>query len=248
MHRFFVDSSLDGDIMLNAADVRHVKKVLRLGKGDRLVVVDKEGLAAVAEITGLDDKCVFVRAVEFLPPEAKTSFRVILGQGLGKGDKMDLIVQKAVELGVTDIVPLTLARSVVNYDNDKRNAKKGRWQKIAVEASKQCRRNDLPTVHDVQALDEALQNFSADMQIICYEEEKVHSLRSLLKNVAGKVSSVFLLIGPEGGFAAEELEEAKKFGFASVSLGPLILRTETAALAALSIIMYEFSGLGGENA
>ncbi len=247
MHRFFIAGALSAELNIKTEDSRHIARVLRMKKGGRIIVSDGRGASAIAEITALAGNDVQVKIVEFLPSEEPPRLRLILGQGLGKGDKMDFVVQKAVELGVSDIVPLELSRSVTVYEDGKKTAKRERWQKIAEEAAKQCQRSILPVVHPVQTLNEALADFAAGAKLLCYEDEQEYSLGAALDD-AKAVDSLFLLIGPEGGFSDEEVDAARQAGFSTVSLGPRILRTETAAVATLAIIMYELSDLGGKNA
>lgn len=247
MHRFFVDGDLSGQVNIKSDDINHIVKVLRMQRGDELIVVSQNGNVAVAVIDIITKQEVVVQIKETLLNFEKPKLRVILGQGVSKGEKMDLVVQKAVELGVSDIVPLQLERSVVRYDDQKARIKTQRWQKISLEASKQCQSNFITKVHAPLSLKEALNNFSVDTGFVAYEDEKLDSLRCYLHDVNKKIQSIFVIIGPEGGFTLFEIEQIKASGMKVVSLGNRILRTETAAIATLSLVMYELDDFGGKK-
>lgn len=248
MHRFFVLGDLKEKVNIAQEDVHHIFKVLRMQKGDELVVVNEHGQSAKAIIEVINKQEVVVEIKDLLIADSKPQVRIILGQGISKGEKMDWVVQKAVELGATDIVPLALERSVVRYDEKKSQIKQERWQKIALEAAKQCQSTFITKVHCISSLADALVNFSVDTGFVAFEEEKENNLRCYLKNIAKDIQSIFVIIGTEGGFTLVEVEKIKAQGFESVSLGKRILRTETAAVATLSVVMYELAGLGGQDA
>ena len=248
MHRFFVVGDLTGKVNIAKEDVHHITKVLRMQKGDELIVVNEQGQVAVAVIEVIAKQEVVVLVKDFLLEYVRPKRRVILAQGISKGEKMDWIVQKAVELGVTDIVPLALERSVVQYDEKKALARQERWQKIALEAAKQCQSTFITKVHSVSTLSKALEKFTVEAGFVAYEEEKEQSLRSYLRKIDKEIKSILLIIGPEGGFTLSEVGKIKAKGLESVSLGNRILRTETAAIATVSLVMYELSDLGGSDA
>jgi 16S rRNA (uracil1498-N3)-methyltransferase len=247
MRRFFIAGELSDAPALSESDFNHVKNVLRLKPGDLISVADRFGHTAVAEIESLSGKEARLAVRQVLAPKSDPKLKIILGQGLTKGDKMDFICQKATELGVSAIAPLVLEHSVARYDAAKARLKQERWQKIVLAAGKQCWRDLLPSVYPPMTLPQALANFTFDLGIIAWEKEAERGIRAVLRGVARPVG-VFLLIGPEGGFSTAEIEAAAAAGFQRASLGPRILRAETAALAALSVIMYEFGDLGEENA
>lgn len=242
MRRFFIDGDIHGQIQINKDDEKHIKNVLRMKVGETLILVDNKGESAFCEIVSFSDGLSVV-VKEFLQEQNETALHVILGQGLGKGDKMDFVVQKAVELGAKEIVPLALEHCVPSYVNDKAKGKSERWRKIAREAAKQCQRNIVPKVHEVMSLAEALNSFSPDAGIVFYEQEQANGLRSVLAEHK-HAKTIFLLIGPEGGLSEKEVDLCQKAGFISASLGKRILRTETAAVAALSVVMYELGDFG----
>lgn len=244
MHRFFVKGFLP-DVVIKQDDINHIKNVLRKKAGDEITVIDEAGHTAVAVLTFLSDTAIEIDIKQRIDYQSEPPVRLIIGQGIGKGDKMDFVVQKAVELGATDIVPLDTERTVVRYDVKKAKDRQGRWQKIANEAAKQSKRTIVPTVHPLLGLAETVETFNFDLGIMLWEEEKKTGLREILQKIdKDNVKTVFLLVGPEGGISEKEAEIARNAGFVSVSLGKRILRTETAGVAALSVIMYEIGDFG----
>ncbi|MDR2006790.1 MAG: 16S rRNA (uracil(1498)-N(3))-methyltransferase [Acidaminococcales bacterium] len=248
MRKFFIKGNLSAAPLLSADDSHHVKNVLRLKPGDVLCVADELGQTAAAEIKSLEGGQVSLNLTRLTPQRREPALRVVLGQGLGKGDKMDFVCQKAVELGAAAIAPLALERSVARYDAARARLKQERWQKVVLAAGKQCRRDILPCVYAPMTLPEALSCFPFDLGIIAYEGETERGLREILRGAEARPSSVLLLVGPEGGFSAAEIKAAEAAGVQRASLGPRVLRTETAAVAALAVIMYEFGDLGEINA
>ena len=243
MHKFFIEGELSGEVYLSPADVRHAKDVLRLKRGDSVRLADRRGNSAEAAILSLDGGAVRLLVVRRLPQSNEAPVRLVLGQGLGKGGKMDFICQKAAELGAHEILPLSLQHSVVRYDNAKMRDKQARWQKIAREAAQQCGRDLPPAVGKIQSLEQALTQADCELKLLFYEQEQAIFLRPLMRSLIKPPASVLLLIGAEGGFSAEEIRQAAAAGCKSVSLGTRVLRTETAAVAALAVLMYELGGL-----
>ena len=239
MHKFFVEpSAIDEDsIKICGDDAHHISKVLRLKEDDEITVCDKNGhdyYCSIKSITKDEVICWILKKEASL---AEPNILITLYQGVPKGDKLETVIQKCVELGCIKIVPVAMKRSVaVIKDKEK---KKQRMQRIAYEAAKQCGRAKIPEVCQVLSFKEAVNDSkNSDLKLLPYESESVNGLKSaLLKNKDAKTISVF--IGPEGGFADEEIDLAKESGFEIVTLGPRILRTETAPLACISAIMYE---------
>jgi 16S rRNA (uracil1498-N3)-methyltransferase len=243
VRRFFIGGELADTVTITGADARHIGRGLRLGPGAELVVVDKAGRAARVEITSVETAAVHVAVRERLAGGHEPPVKVSLAQGLPKGDKFEYIVQKAVELGATAIVPLACENCSVRYDAAKQGSRRERWQKIAAEAAKQCGRDAVPGVEPVMALTEALAAADDKTDIIMlYEGQGGAPLREIL--AGSGASSYLLFIGPEGGFSPAEVELCRSRGARVATLGPRILRTETASLAALSIVMYEKGDLG----
>lgn len=236
MPRFFIaDMPENGLLTLRGEDAHHAARVLRLRVGEAVTLCDGQGTDYGCTVESAAPDAVVCRVHSTQPSETEPKQRVTLFMALPKGDKMELIVQKAVELGVCAVVPY-LSKNCVSRP-DKPEKKVARWQKIADEAAKQCGRGRLPTVSAVVPFDEALRLAAAhETRLFFYENEKQTGLRDALAGGVGK--TVSLLIGPEGGFAPAEAEAARQAGLTSVSLGTRILRCETAPIAALSAVLY----------
>jgi 16S rRNA (uracil1498-N3)-methyltransferase len=242
MPHFFVSPSAvrDGRFALGPEESRHVAVVLRKKPGDEVSLFDGEGgvYRAVLEsvAVGAVGGRILSRRVEGPEP-----YRLRLFQGLPKGDKFDWIVQKATELGAAEIVPVVLARSVSRPPADRVAAKQKRWRKIAAAAAEQSGRSRVPEVRTVTPFTEALKMCGAeDLTILPWEGEETVSLRQVLTPPGRARPSVNVFIGPEGGLTPAEVDAARRAGAVSVSLGPAILRTETAGLYVASVIQYEW--------
>lgn len=239
MPRFFVDKEQISDnyISIIGDDVKHIKKVLRLREGEEIEVCDGCGEDFECKIESLSDDVVRAEILKRYPNTAEAPIELCVYQGMPKNDKMDYIVQKCVELGVCRIVPVITKRAVsIPRDAEKKTA---RWQRISDEAAKQCGRGILPKVENTINFADAIKAMSDEdaLSLMPYECEKEGSLSVLLRATDKKKINVF--IGPEGGFDESEVEKAKCAGIHTVTLGPRILRTETAPLAVCSAIMYE---------
>ena len=242
MRRLFYAGVLAKEIEITGGDAHHLARVMRAQAGDEIVVADVDRRAARMTITAIDRDAVHLRLVEYVTSEERTRTEVILVQALLKGEKMDFVVQKAVELGASALYPLKTEHVVVRYDAKKAAAKAARWQKIADEAAKQCGRRALMRVAEVTALSALLQNAelfdTPDTAVIfCYEGEGTQSARAVLRSI--EAHRIVLIVGAEGGFSPVEAEHIRAAGAQSVSLGRLILRAETAAVTALAVTQYE---------
>ena len=246
MHRFFVPQLYNEEMYIEGVDARHISKVLRMQPGAQLQIVSDDGVSAVAEITAIDSERVTVRCLEKLAESHEPRVKLVLAQGLAKGEKMDFIIQKAVEMGAYSVIPVAMEHSVVRLDGAKAAKKLERWQKIAESAAKQSKRDIIPEVQPVQSMAEMLAKCECQTKIIAYECEDRLSLKAALKAAeeAGGISELLLIIGPEGGISEGELEQARQAGAVPVSLGRRILRAETAGLVAISAIFYETGDLG----
>lgn len=236
MPRFFVaEQPKNGVLTLRGENAHHAGRVLRLHPGESVTLCDGQGTDFDCTIESVEKESVVCRVQSSHPAETEPRQQLTLFMALPKGDKMDFIVQKAVELGVREIVPY-LSKNCVSRP-DKTEKKVERWQKIALEAAKQCGRGYLPAVGAVvsfqQAAERAAQSKTA---LFFYENERQTGLRDALE--AGVGETVSLMIGPEGGFAPEEAAFAAETGLTSVSLGTRILRCETAPVAALAAVLY----------
>lgn len=238
--RFFItpDQVQGPRITVTGDDLRHIRTVLRKKTGDLLTLLDGAGAEYTVEIADMQRDAIVADVISQRRREVRGP-RVILGQGLPKSDKMDWIVQKATELGVSSLVPLVTQRTVVKTkDAEKRIA---RWQKIAREAAMQSNRTDVPAVEGLRSLDAFLGAAApaTGTLLLLPWEEGTRPIKDALRSSPG-AENIVVLIGPEGGFALSEAEAAREKGFHLVSLGPTVLRTETAAVAALSMISYEY--------
>lgn len=243
MHLFFVEpSQIQGKkIIITGSDVNHIRNVLRMKIGEEIAVSNgadnREYRCGIEEYTEEEVICT----LRFIKEDGvELPAKVYLFQGLPKADKMELIIQKAVELGVHEVIPVAAKRCVVKLDEKKAAAKVNRWQGIAEAAAKQSRRGVIPAVHSVMSMQEAVAYaHDMDVRIIPYElAEDMRHTRSVIEAVkAGESVAVF--IGPEGGFEESEVLAAVKEGIEPVTLGRRILRTETAGLTVLSWLMYQ---------
>lgn len=241
MQHFFAEPSWIGEqqIRLEGADVNHMKNVLRMKYGEDVQVNDGEGNVYLCTVNGYEENIAVLDILKKLDQDTELPSRLWLFQGLPKGDKMEWIVQKAVELGAYSVVPFAAKRSVVKLDEKKAEKKRTRWQAIAKGAAEQSGRGIVPEVRPVMSFQKALELAKElDVILIPYELEEgmKETARRIQKIRPGQ--SVGIFIGPEGGFEEVEVEQAKEAGAAAVSLGKRILRTETAGLTTLSILMY----------
>lgn len=243
MHCFYCEEKnvTEQNIVITGSDVNHMKNVLRMREGEQLTVCDGTGMEYTCEIAEFLPGEVVLRILNKTQAQTELPVRLVLYQGLPKKDKMELIIQKAVELGAAEIVPVMTKRCIVKLEDDKKEAKKlERWQAIAESAAKQSGRAVIPKVSGVMSFKEALKRASAEgMGLIPYEcAEGMKALKDAADR-ASEERCVSVFIGPEGGFEEAEVEAAKENGVIPVSLGKRILRTETAGFTTLSILMYE---------
>ena len=243
MHRFMVapNNITNEEITLEGDDLKHLSQVLRLRPGDTIHVFDGSGIEYEASIISSDKSRAIARINTSFQNKTEPETRVTLFQGVPKGEKMELIIQKGVELGVHSIVPVITSRTVVKLNKKDSEKKAERWTKISTEATKQCRRAYVPQILEPISFDEALvkaEDFSATL--LLYENEGKKCLKERLKcyNI-NKIKDIALFVGPEGGFTLEEVRNYTGKGYDIVSLGKRILRVETATISVLSIIMYE---------
>lgn len=246
MHRFFIPELYSEEMTLQGVDAHHISKVLRMQLGDKLQIVSDDGVSALAEIAGFEENKVRVHCLEKLAESHEPRVKITLAQGLAKGEKMEFILQKAVELGAYSFVPVAMEHSVVRLEAAKAEKKVERWQKIAESAAKQSKRDIIPQVQAVQTMAQMLAGNNSGVKLIAYECEDRMGLKQALRQALqqGAVEELLLIIGPEGGISEKELEMARAAGAVPVSLGHRILRAETAGLVAMSAIFYETGDLG----
>ena len=246
MHRLFVPRSElqpgSTALLLEGAQARYLSSVLRLGPGAALEIFDGEGGSHAAIVRASAPDAVELELGE-RRVEPAAALDVVLAQALAKGDKLDLVVQKATELGVRRIVPLQAERSVVRLDRERGASRAERWRRIAQEASRQCGRSDVPTIDEPRSWAELFAALEAepDRRALLLDPKQT-SLR--LSAAARGQPKLLIAIGPEGGFSPGEQEQAVRAGMLPVGLGPRVLRTETVALAALAVVLHVAGELG----
>lgn len=241
MHRFFIEPSQiqDRKIYVEGPDVNHMKNVLRMKPGEQVMISDGGGTQYLCELESLETKQGRLRIVDTWKENRELSSKIYLFQGIPKSDKMELIIQKATELGVYELIPVVTGRTVVKLDDKKAEKKLLRWKTIAEAAAKQSGRSMIPRVHEVMTFTEALAFGQAlDVLLIPYEKaEGMESTRQAIEKIQPG-QSVGIFIGPEGGFEESEVEQAMSCKAAPVTLGRRILRTETAGFVVLSMLLY----------
>ena len=246
MPKFFITNQniKDNKIIIIGQDVNHLKNVLRKKLGDTITICHTETeMNYLCEIEGLGETEITCHIVEKLEANAESNIKVTILQALPKADKMELVIQKSVELGVYDITPVEMKRCVVKLKEKDKRKKIERWQKIAEVAAKQSGRNSIPQINDSISLKNVCNLCQEyDIVIVAYENEKQNKLRYELEKLklnATQELKIGILIGPEGGIEDSEIALLQERGAKIVTLGNRILRTETVALNILSIIMYE---------
>lgn len=247
MYQFFVEDAQisNGIVTIENEDVNHIKNVLRLKCGEKVRISSNSGENYFGEIDTLADRMVLVRILEEHAADTELPNKIYLFQGLPKSDKLELIIQKAVELGACEIIPVAMKNCVVKLDEKKASAKQTRWQEIAKSAAKQSKRSVIPAVRRPLSYGEALEAAAAlDVRLVPYENERGMAATKEAVEAVRPGQSIGIFIGPEGGFAEDEIALAKERGMQLVSLGRRILRTETAGLAMLLILMYYIESAG----
>ena len=238
MRRFFADTTNE-KVIISSADAHHITDVLRLKEGDEIIACGGDGFDCITKLTFISKDEVQGVIISRVPSMAEPPVKIRLFQCMPKGDKFEYIIQKTVELGVTEIVPVESKRCIVKIPAGKAASKTERWNKIAESAAKQSGRGLIPEVLSPMSFKEAVKVFTdCDLPIVAYEMETETSLKNVLSsNMNAKTVNIF--IGPEGGIDDDEIAALKNAGANSVTLGPRILRTETAPLAVLSNIIYQ---------
>lgn len=250
MHKFFVDKEnvCEDGIRITGDDVKHIGKVLRLKVGDIINISNGEGQDYISSIESIDKKEVICSIQKKVINKTESPLNITLFQGLPKAQKMDLIAQKGVEVGINNIKPIITKRVVVKTEKKDLSNKIERWNKIALEASKQSGRGKLLEVENPIDFNEAVNSLDEfDLIIVPYENKEEIGLKKVLSSINNKCKNIAIFIGPEGGFEEEEIEclESKKANI--VTLGPRILRTETAGLVTSTILLYELGDMGGKS-
>lgn len=241
MHRFFIEDTqiVDGQVFISGENFEHMVKSLRVKIGEKVELSNGKGLEYIASVQEISPNQVLLKIAQEATNSSEMPIEITLYQGLPKYTKMDLIVQKAVELGVTSIVPLIMERTIVEIDK-KANKKIERWQKISEEAAKQSKRGIIPVIKPVIKLKDIDKEFEKnDLNLIAFENEEDSNLKKILIEY-NEVKKIGIVIGPEGGISEKEVEYLRALKAKSISLGKRILRTETAGMAMLSMLVYHF--------
>lgn len=241
MYQFFVEEEQIGRefVTITGSDVNHIKHVLRMKPGEKIRISSREGRDLFCAVSEVADTFVQADILNEEAPSTELSEKIYLFQGIPKGDRMETVIEKAVELGVYEIIPVAMKYCVVKLDAKKEAARVSRWQKLAEAAAKQSKRSVIPKIHPVMNYRSAVEYAAAcDVCLVPYENET--GMKSL-KEAAASIKqgdSVSVLIGPEGGFAEEEIALVRD-GMQVVSLGRRILRTDTAGIAVMAMLMLE---------
>ncbi len=253
MQKIFVEeknwNKEENRIIITGEEVNHIKNVLRYKEGSKIEIkiIGEDLPQFLCEIINIEKAEIYCKVIEKMGQDAESGFYLHIVQGLPKSDKMEQIIEKGTELGVKEFTPLNLKRCVTKIDAKEEKKKIERWQKIALAAAKQCKRNIIPkinSIHNVKNIFDILEEY--DIVIVAYEEEKKQTLKEVIKEYKeNKNIKIAILIGPEGGLEKQEVEELIERGAKAVSLGKRILRTETVSITLASILMYELGDFGG---
>jgi len=245
MARFYVPHPKieNGILRVEGDEVRHIRKVLRLRRGDEVFIFDGSEREYEGTIVEEGPFSVSILVQTIFSSKKESTLEITLAQSLLKGEKMDYLVQKATELGVKKIVPFISSRSIPLLEKSKRLERRRRWEKIAIEASKQCGRGVLPIIDPLKDYPQIVETVPMESLRLILWEKGGENLKEILKKLR-RESRIFFIVGPEGGLSGQEVEEAKKVGFIPVTLGERILRSETASLCLMSILQYEWGDIG----
>lgn len=250
MDRFFVDiKNVDLEnkkCFIEGEDVKHISKVLRCSIGESLEICDGNNNEYICEISDISKNTICLDIIEKINIDRESKLKVKIYQGLPKGQKLELILQKLTEIGVAEIIPVITKRSIAKIDDKKEDKKIERWERIIYEGAKQSKRGIIPKLKGPLTFKEALLDIkNNDVNIVPYEKESSRSIKKALRGL--NINSIGIFIGPEGGFDEEEIKILEELDAMPVTLGPRILRTETAPIVAASIVLYELSDLGGDE-
>lgn len=251
MHRFFVNENqvdhINNIIKITGDDVKHILKVLRLQEAQEIEICDKEGMDYRAFIDKIENREIVASIKEKHPSKGESNIDITLYQGLPKSNKMELIIQKCTELGVNRIVPINSKRTISKIQDKKSEDKKlDRWQRIAYESSKQSKRGRIPVIEKIMEFPSVIEDFKNNqLNLVAYENEKTRGIKDVLEKQDSNIKKIGIIVGPEGGLEEKEIELLKENSVVSVSLGPRILRTETAGFVLTTILMYAIGDIGG---
>lgn len=243
MPQFFIKSeNVQDDLIFitDMSDINHISNVLRYEQGDKLTLSEQSGHLYQVEILAIKLDLIETKIISKENSDKALKTNIVLAQSILKSQKQDLVIQKAVELGVNQIIPFISKNTVVKFESEKdKKHKVDRWQKIANEASKQCERVSLPEVRQIISFNELMALTDFDVRFVCVERNAENTIKSFLRENQKK-DNVLVIIGPEGGWDKSELNKFNEYNVNQVSLGNLILRAETAAIMAISDVIYEY--------
>jgi len=235
----------DNKGIIAGPELEHMRTVLRLQPGQTVTLFDDEGWEHEAIIQSYGARVAELEILKSYQPKRESPLDITLAQAIGKGEKMDWVVEKATELGVQTVLPFFSSYTVPRLNTDKMQKRRLRWEKIAVSAAKQSGRTRIPKIMELGDFDSVIQRqWSCELKLLFCPDESSEPLNQV-KAGREHLASVLLVIGPEGGFTSEEVEEASRHGFQTVQLGNRVLRTETAAVSVLSIVQFLWGDLGG---
>ncbi|MBI3065971.1 MAG: 16S rRNA (uracil(1498)-N(3))-methyltransferase [Deltaproteobacteria bacterium] len=245
MARFFVPRKniIHQRATVEGPELNHLKKVLRLGPGDPIIVFDDAGWEHEAVIRSLSAQAAEIEILRSFQAERESPLQLTLAVSLTKGEKMDFVVEKATELGVQAIAPFVSAYTVPKLDQRKIEKRRERWQKIALAAAKQCGRTRIPKIFPVRDFEDMVQQTTGPLNLLFWEKEAHQTLKQV-HATDPEAPSIFLVIGPEGGLSEQEANLAQRHGFKAIRLGRRILRAETAAVTAASLVQFLWGDLG----
>jgi len=253
VRRFFVEgiNGDDGTVVITGEEFYHLARVLRLKQGADVALFDGRGLELTGRVASVEGGRAVVDVTGLKENSSESPLEITLLQGVAKGGRMEIIIQKGTELGVSTIRPFLTERSVPRLGVDGIEKRLHRWRRVALEAAKQCGRGVIPAIKEPVPLEEAIVGHGDCLKLVPWEMEKSRGIgevldryRSEIPEGSGKVHKVVVLVGPEGGLAPESVELARREGFQPVTLGPRILRTETAAIALIAVLQYALGDLG----
>jgi len=247
MRRFFIEQTkiTSTKIFITGSDAAHIKKVLRMKSGDRIGLFDGRGFEYEARIENLLAESVEVSITKRFLSASESPVQIIVAQALLKDKKMDILARQLTEIGITKLIPFTSIRSVPRPDKKRLSERRKRWEKIAIEALKQCRRGHVTEIGETITFNDVIKiDDECDLKIVFWENES-KPISNAVKQVHDRhYRKILAVLGPEGGFTEKEIEDARACGFVTASLGPRILRAETAAVAACTILQYLFGDMG----
>jgi 16S rRNA (uracil1498-N3)-methyltransferase len=247
LQRYFVSNNQflnGGYVAISGDDYHHIVRVMRMSEGAEIICCNENSEAALCEIEQITNEKVIARIIKWIEEKTELPIHIYIAHGLPKGDKLELVIQKGTELGAFSFIPFLAARSVVKWEDKKAEKKLERWKKIAKEAAEQSQRARIPDVYAPMTIRELIEfAVTIDYRLVAYEEEAKRGEKAVLAKVLREIKpgqSLLVLFGPEGGFSEQEISLLHDNGFLSCSLGPRILRTETAPLYVLAAASYEW--------